>query len=182
VFAINLVTFVSGFSSVDRMNKIKTFCFSLAIVFSINSHAESLGRILSGAGNVAKGMREAEEKELANRKNQLEIERMNREAEIQKLDYQNRLQKQTNQLSNYDIYAVQNQFYGQLPYKIDNETLLLEAKAISSSEFLYVSKMVNHSIKTINVNSFRTYVDSHLKKTTCTDQFWSGFVRLVGLL
>lgn len=85
----------NGFGTVGKtkMTKIKLLCFSLAIISSINSQAESFGRIISGAGVVGKAWNEEEQRQLEKRRLELEVEKMNREAEVQRLEHQRRLQQ-----------------------------------------------------------------------------------------
>lgn len=85
----------SGFGTVSKtkMTKIKFLCFSVGIISSISLQAESIDRTLSGAGVVVKAWREEEQRQLEQRRLELEVEKMNREAEIQKLEYQRKLQQ-----------------------------------------------------------------------------------------
>lgn len=75
------------------MLKVRMLSFSLALICSINSNAESFGRIISGAGVVGKAWNEEEQRRLEKRRLELEVEKMNREAEVQRLEHQRRLQQ-----------------------------------------------------------------------------------------
>jgi hypothetical protein len=157
---------------------------SSILLASLNANSLSWGQIISGAGTVGKSWNDEEQKHLNNRRLQLEVERMNREAEIQKLEYQKRMQQlqQPNKFSEFDLFTIQNQFAQQIPLKVDNDTVLSEAKVVNYGEFLFVFRLINNTVSDLDIVQFQTGVSSSLRKSACLNEFWNRFVRDGGIL
>jgi hypothetical protein len=79
-------------SGVMKTFKVVTFLF-LVLEFSSQANAFNFGRAMSGAGVVARGMQEAENRALQNRLIELQLQEANRMAIIQQLEYQRRIRE-----------------------------------------------------------------------------------------
>ena len=65
----------------------------LLLGLSARTYALNLGQILSGAGVVARGMQESENRILQNKLLELQVQEANRMAAIQQLEYQRRVKE-----------------------------------------------------------------------------------------
>jgi ATP-dependent Zn protease len=125
------------------MNLTKPFITITFLLITLNANALNLGQILSGAGSVGKAWNEEEQRQLENQKLQLEVDRLNREAEIERFKFQKKLQDlpHSGAALNRELQSFQQELFTKLPMVIDQEiSSLIESQYQRAIQILEENK------------------------------------------
>lgn len=164
------------------MSLIKSLITFVLLFVTLSANALNLGQILSGTGRVGEAWNEEEQRQLQNYKLQLEVERMNRDAEIQKLEYQKKIQTlpQNNADQYQDLHSFQKELSTKLPIIIDKDTILLSTIIESQKAFKFVYQLTNLQKSMISTADFWNKIQPHLSDSTCANEYWGVFIRSGG--